>query len=110
MNIGFFSAATDVLLEAEVKPESKAQFEAEYHALTGQMPTEGAHFQPQPNKWGAELRVYFNCEVDLSDEFADLGISVEEGARPYRSRWRYRINNNEFFWALVTAGYRLGPN
>lgn len=110
MNISFFNVATDILLEAEVNPAVKSHFETQYHTLTGDMPTEGEFFQLQPNKWGAELRIYFNCDTDLSDEFSDLDIRVEEGRRPYRSRWRYRINNKEFFWALVTAGYRLGHN
>lgn len=110
MKISFFKAATDVLLEAEVSPEKQNQFEADYYALTGQMPTEGAHYQAQPNKWGAELRVYFNSDTDLSDEFSALHINVEEGRRPYHSQCRYRVNNNDFFWELVKSGYRLGGN
>lgn len=110
MNITFFGAATNVLLEAEVAPSRRAQFEEQYLEVAGEPALVGEFYQLQPNKWGAELRVYFNCATDLSDDFADLDVTVEEGARPYHTTRRYRVNNNAFFWALVAGGYRLGHN
>ncbi|GHC22139.1 hypothetical protein [Aidingimonas halophila] len=110
MNIGFFGQATDVFLEVEV-PQKKAQlFEAEYLNITGTMPVLGTGYQYQDKKWGREVRVYFNGEAELLDEFASTDVHVEQGDRPYRSRWAYRINNSDFFWSLVRAGYRLGEN
>ena len=111
MNVSFFSASvTGAYLEAEVHPNAAGKFEADYLQITGEMPVIGEGYQHQPNKWGAECRIYFNCDSDLNDEFSVLGIDVEEGARPYKQEWRFRVNNNEFFWALVRAGYRLGRN
>ena len=111
MNISFFSAkVTGAYLEAEVHPNGIRQFEADYFQITREMPVIGHGYQRQPNKWGTECRIYFNCNGDLNDEFTMLGIDVEEGSRPYKQEWRFRVNNNEFFWALVRAGYKIGRN
>lgn len=110
MNIEFFKSATDVVLEAEVNPGAAARFEARYRSITGSSPTVGDGYQHQPNKWGLEVRVYFNSEEDMSDDFSDIDVYVEQGDRPYRKRWKYRLNDREFFWSLVEAGYRLGEN
>lgn len=108
MNIEFFKFATDVVLEAEVNPNAADRFESRYRSITGASPITG--YQHQPNKWGLEVRVYFNSEVDMSDEFSSIDVYVEQGDRPYRKRWKYRVNDRDFFWSLVEAGYRLGEN
>lgn len=110
MNIGFFTGATDVVLEVEVNPNAADRFETRYQAITGTLPELGNGYQHQENKWGLEVRVYFNSEVDMSDEFTTIDVHVEQANRPYRKRWVYRVNDREFFWALVDAGYRLGEN
>lgn len=111
MNIDFFKKdATDVVLEVEVKPAAAARFESRYQNITGKPPVIGEGYQHQPNKWGLEVRVYFNSKVDMSHEFTTINVHVEEGERPYRDRWDYRLNDSDFFWSLVEAGYRLGEN
>lgn len=110
MNIDFFEDATDVVLEVEVNPNAVCEFESWYQAETGLKPKLGVGYQRQPNKWGLEVRVYFNTEVDMSNEFASIGVHVEQGKRPYRKRWVYRLNNRTFFEKLIAAGYRLGQN
>lgn len=111
MNVSFFPPnVTGAFLEAEVHPNGFDQFDFDYHQITGEMPVIGQGYQRQPNKWGTECRIYFNCKSDLNDEFSVLGIDVEQGARPYKQEWRFRVNNNEFFWALIRAGYKLGRN
>ncbi len=111
MNIEFFiKDATDVVLEVEVKPSAAAQFEESYRSITSLTPKLGEGYQHQANKWGCETRVYFNSKIDISDEFASIDINVEQGARPYRKNCIYRVNDQDFFWALVEAGYRLGTN
>lgn len=110
MDIEFFEHAEDVYLEVEANPKSADQFEHRYAALVGVNPAIGRGYQHQPNKWGTEVRVYFNSDIDLSDEFAAIDVYVEHGSRPYRNQWAYRTNDREFFWALVEAGYRLGQN
>jgi hypothetical protein len=111
LNVDFFIQNTNgALIEAEVNPSGAASFEADYLAITGNQPILGVGYQHQTNKWGTECRIYFNCDTDLNDQFSALGIDVEQGARPYRNEWKYRVNNNEFFWALIRAGYKLGRN
>lgn len=111
MNVSFFRTnVKGAYLEAEVHPKGVDQFDTDYHQIAGEMPVIGQGYQRQPNKWGTECRIYFNCDSDLNDEFSVLGIDVEQGARPYKQEWRYRVNNNEFFWALIRAGFKLGKN
>lgn len=111
MDITFFTNnAKNVLLEAEVHPDKVDQFEEKYLHITGIRPVTGPHYQHQPNKWGIECRIYFNCDTDLTDEFKKLDIRLEKAKRLYREEWKYRVNHNEFFWALICAGYRLGQN
>jgi len=111
MKVDFFKqGATDVFLEVEVPPQRADKFESAYLNIAGEPAVLGTGYQHQPNKWGAEYRIYFNQESDMFDDFANLGIDVEQGARPYRETRKYRVNNEAFFWALVKAGYRLGAN
>ncbi len=110
MNVGFFVSAADVILEVEITSTKADAFIARYQRETGNVISPGSHFQIQENKWGGEYRIYFNAEPDLNDEFATLGIDVEQGARPYHQTRIFRVNNMEFFWALIAAGYRIGPN
>jgi hypothetical protein len=103
--------AHGLLLEAEVPPGAQANFEARYLAATGQAVTPGApkHYHHIGNKWGAELRVYFN-DPGMAVSLAASGKAVEYGRKGYLSGiYRYRINNNEFWWNFVEHhGLRLG--
>lgn len=110
MGVNFFSTARDVFLEVEINENTAARFEIKYRKLTGVSPSIGFGYQHQNNKWGGEYRIYFNSSLDLIDKLGEEGIYVESGGRPYRSSRNYRINNKEFFWALISAGYRLGEN
>lgn len=111
MDITFFTNnAKNILLETEIHPDQADQFEENYLHITGIRPVTGPHYQHQPQKWGAECRIYFNCDRDLTNDFKQLKIHVEQARRLYREEWKYRVNNNEFFWALIRAGYRLGKN
>lgn len=111
MNIDFFrDSVIDFVLEVEVNPDNASTFEEWYIGATEESPVLGEGYQHQPNKWGKECRIYFNSDSDLIDEFANIDVDVETGARPYRSRWQYRVNNCEFFESLIHSGYRLGEN
>jgi NAD-dependent oxidoreductase involved in siderophore biosynthesis len=106
-----FEPLDHALLEAEVSPNAQAPFEQRYQQATGQAVSPGAphDYQLQPNKWGAECRVYFNSHV-VAMCLRSLGIHVEEG-RPYRNTYRYRINVQDVWWELVeNYGFRLGVN
>ncbi|MGP9807295.1 hypothetical protein ACT3TQ_01180 [Halomonas sp. AOP12-C2-37] len=110
MDVDFFSEASDVLLEVEVNKSHAAQFEDQYLATTGEHPSLGSGYQHQNNKWGGEYRIYFNADFNIIGALSDIGVHVEQGGRPYRSSRRCRVNNKEFFWALVALGYRLGES
>lgn len=110
MNVGFFSQATDVFLEVEVPQEKAHSFDTEYLKITGTMPVLGPGYKYQSNKWGREVRVYFNAEAELLDDLASIDVYVEQRERPYQTYRTYRINDRDFFWSLIRAGYRLGEN
>ena len=102
-----------LLLEAEVAPGGKARFEKRYQAATGITVSPGApeHYQTQDNKWGAELRVYFNDSA-MATALKALGVHVEGPRKGYKSgEYRYRFNDNKLWWKLVEdQGLRLGLN
>jgi hypothetical protein len=102
-----------LLLEAEVSPGSRARFEARYLAATGTVVSPGLseHYQSQRNKWGAELRVYFN-DPAMATALTASGVHVEGPRRGYKSGdYLYRFNDNKLWWKLVeNSGMRLGPN
>lgn len=102
-----------LLLEAEVAPRGKARFEARYMVTTGIAVSPGApeHYQIQKNKWGTELRVYFNDD-GLAMTLRAAGLHVEGPRRGYKSgKYKYRINHNKMWWKLVEDyGLRLGMN
>jgi hypothetical protein len=69
------------------------------------------HYQDQPNKWGAELRVYFN-DPGMAVSLAAAGVHIEYPRRGYMAgKYRYRFNDSKVWWALVEVhGLRLGVN
>lgn len=102
-----------LLLEAEVAPKRQAQFEKEYKAATRRTVSPGGpvYYQSQPNKWGSELRVYFDDSA-MAALLVALGIHVEHRQKGYKAgSYRYRFNDNELWWKLVKVyRLRLGPN
>jgi hypothetical protein len=106
-----FQTLDHALIEAEVSPSVQAAFQQRYHVATGTAITPGhpAEFQLQPNKWGAECRIYFNSHVVAMCARAQ-GLHVEVG-RPYRNNYLYRINSQDLWWELVeNFGFVLGVN
>lgn len=102
-----------LLLEAEVAPSGKARFEKRYQAATSIVVSPGKpeHYQSQANKWGAELRVYFN-DPAMATALKASGVHVEGPRKGYKSgEYRYRFNDNKLWWKLVEGqGLRLGMN
>lgn len=100
-----------LLLEAEVAPSGQGRFEKRYQAATGKTISPGTtpNYQSQPNKWGAELRIYFN-DPGMAVSLAAHGVKVEYGRAGYLSgKYRYRANSNKLWWELVeNHGLRLG--
>lgn len=107
------SAYYGSLLQAEVAPGAQFDFERRYARATGQsvVPGNPPDYQDQSNKWGSELRVYFNNPA-LAASLTASGVHVERGRAGYLSgSYAYRANNNELWWDLVeNSGLRLGLN
>lgn len=104
---------TGLLLEAEVALGGRARFEKRYQAATGVAVSPGApeYYQAQSNKWGAELRGYFN-DPAMAAALKAFGIHVEGPRTGYKSgEFMYRFNDNGLWWKLVEGqGMRLGLN
>lgn len=102
-----------LLLEAEVPLKSQARFEKRYKAATRRAVSPGSpnHYQSQSNKWGAELRAYFD-DPGIAVALAARGVHVEYPRKGYKAgEYRYRVNDNKLWWTLVEDyGLRLGPN
>lgn len=102
-----------LLLQAEVARAGQPKFEKEYKAATGRAvrPGKSQHYQDQPNKWGRELRVYFN-DPGMAVSLEAVGVHVEYPRRGYMAgAYRYRFNNSKVWWKLVKDyGLRLGAN
>lgn len=102
-----------LLLEAEISPKTQASFEKRYKKATGKVVSPGMpeHYQSQRNKWGAELRVYFN-DPAMATALKASGVHVEGPRKGYKSGgYRYRFNDNKLWWKLVEDhGLRLGLN
>jgi hypothetical protein len=105
--------AHGMLLEAEVAPRVQARFQHKYQAVTGQAVTPGnpVHYQSQPNKWGEEVRVYFN-DPGVAVTLTVDGYHVENSLKAYQGQnYRFRVNSKKLWWALVEHhGFRLGIN
>ena len=102
-----------LLLEAEVAPSMQKRFENRYRKTSGLSVSPGspAYYQDQPNKWGSELRVYFN-DPGFASLLEGLGAHVEYPRKGYKAgEYRFRLNDNRLWWKLVeVSGLRLGPN
>ena len=106
-----FNAASGTLLEAEVATSKTGVFEDRYLQATGVAVKPGTpqEYQLQPNKWGAECRIYFNS-ASVAAHLTSLGMHVE-GPRPYNDHYTYRVNSHDLWWELVeNYGFRLGVN
>lgn len=108
-SLGFLAARAD--LQAEIPLKSQANFEEKYRLITGEQlrqSTPGYYLLEDPNvdKWGPELRTYFQADPNELDRLY-FGEHVE--IRQGTSAGLYRINNNAFFYKLLELGFRIGP-
>jgi len=86
-------------LEVEVPPHAEKAFIEEYQRATGHEPQYTRLTDGVDKRW-YECRVYFKA---TPFEAAALLVNWTETPQP----GRYRINDNDFFWALVEKGFRL---
>ena len=102
-----------LLLEAEVAPSQQLAFEVRYLQATKRAVKPGTtnHYQSQKNKWGSELRIYFN-DPGMAVSLAVSGLHVEYSRKGYRAQtYHFRVSDNDFWWKLVEQhGLRLGDS
>ncbi len=109
MSNRIYSQFTELLLEVEVRPNLAEKFINQYAEITGLRVAPNENFLIQPNKWGRELRIYFDADVMTVQTLVALGYKVEKRFARH-PEYQYRINNQGLFWDLVHYGYRLGIN
>lgn len=113
MNVTGFGKGVNLFLEAEVPPKGQNGFEHRYKAATGKTVSPGSppEYKLQRNKWGPELRIYFN-DAAMAAILKALDMHVEGPRNGYRSgEYAFRVNNNDLWWKLVEGyGFELGLN
>lgn len=104
-----FSILDDVQLEVEVSPDQVSNFAKRYMKATKELACGNSNYKEQKNKWGMELKVFFNSK-DLYQILSTRNIDVCLNTA-YNTQYKYRLNNNEIWWDLVeNFGFRLGLN
>lgn len=94
-------------LDAELPIKEKTKYESKYHKLTGLIPKPDNKnyyiLHDEVDKWGIELRIYFISSGIIPQALNKMAVQP----RP-ATKYTHRINNNEFIWKLIQAGFLLG--
>lgn len=97
-----------VFIEAEGKPNKIRNFVDDYNRKYNEnldMYDDGLIvLQEDADKWGLELRLYFDDASGIS-----AGVQVTKNT-VYRSEYSFRINDVEIIKDLFDYGYRIGLN
>lgn len=93
-------------LDIETHPSRRESLEEQYNAITGEILQEDNInyyvWDEETNKWGAELRIYFNGNLEtMPVQLAEIRVSYRPG-----SGYNNRVNNNDFVWRLIEYGFR----
>jgi hypothetical protein len=105
--LGYLSSPVrNTKLDVETHPRGRNSFESRYEQLAGVQPQEDNHnyyvWDQDTNKWGTELRIYFNGTDHIPVALAEMIVSARPGFG-YNSR----VNNNHFIWRLIECGFLL---
>ena len=97
-----------VFIEAEGRPQVIEKFIDDYNYKYGHSIDEDEDgiivLQPDADKRGLELRMYFNDQTGIPS-----GIRVTR-TRGYRGEYLYRINDNQLIYDMFSLGYKIGYN
>ena len=104
----FKETEQEVFIEAEGKPSVIEKFIGEYNYRYGHHIDEHENgiivLQDDANKWGLELRMYFN---DKSGIPSMINVTKTRG---YRGEYLYRINDIQLIQDMFSLGYEIGCN
>lgn len=94
-------------LDAELPIKEQTKFESKYHRLTGIIPKPDNKnyyiLHNKVDKWGIELRINFISPGIIPQSLKKMAVQP----RP-STKYTHRVNNNEFIWELIQAGFLLG--
>jgi len=102
-----------IWIEAEMPSSSKRNFDTRYQNLTGvSVPITSSSYPyyvwaPGTNKWGVELRVYFQSDDTIPNCLQNI---VTDNGRSGYEDYDARVNNNDVIWELFASGFILGEN
>lgn len=104
----FKESEQEVFIEAEGKPKKIEKFIDNYNAEYNHNINESEDgiivLQDDANKWGLELRMYFNDKSGIPS-----GVSVTK-TKGYRGEYSYRINDIGLIYDMFSLGYEIGCN
>ncbi|MCI9565987.1 MAG: hypothetical protein HFG30_08310 [Eubacterium sp.] len=104
----FRESRQEIFIEAEGRPSNILKFVNDYNNRYQEnlrMEDNGLIvLQDNANKWGLELRLYFNDKSGMPDE-----VQVTRNSA-YRSEYGFRINDVKIIKELFERGYRIGLN
>ena len=104
----FKMTGQQVFIEAEAKESRMANFIRDYNSSYSPrigLTNEGIiSLDNDANKWGLELRCYFDDCTDFPE-----GVQITSN-RVYRSEYPFRFNDKDVIWELFDLGYRIGLN
>ena len=99
-----------IFIEAEARKDKMDKFIEKYNNSYGKqigLNSEGICLLGDVDKWGVELRLYFNDASNLPDYWDERKYTN----RKYRSNeFSYRIDDNDLIRFLFDNGYQLGYN
>ena len=97
-------------LDIETHPNNQARVERQYMNLAQiQLIEDNANYyvwETSTNKWGAELRIYFNKNSNIPVDLEHMAVSP----RFEDNRYNARINNNDFVWLLIKYGFQASDS
>lgn len=104
----FRKSGQKVFIEVEGKPSDIKRFISEYNVKYGgdlDKHEDGIIIlKDDANKWGIELRMYFNDKTGIPS-----GVNVTKN-RVYRSEYFFRINDVNLIRQMFSLGYKIGRN
>lgn len=99
-----------IFIEAEANKDKMNSFIEKYNDKYGKqinISSEGICLLGNVDKWGVELRIYFNSTSDIPNNWN----ARKYANRKYRANeFSYRIDDNALVWFLFDNGYHIGYN
>lgn len=100
----------EIFIEAEAREDKMLKFINKYNNAYSEsvaIGDDGICLLGDVDKWGVELRIYFNDITDIPSYWGTRKYNNNN----YRSaEFDYRLDNNKLVWFLFDNGYHIGYN